>query len=267
MPSDAHAHPYDLLQVFPQGEEERRALGISCAASAWNLREFEAQEELARQARIDRAAPVLLCFAVHPQLAAAPASRVRPSLEALETLVREGRLAGVGETGFDYYRPDFREAGPFQEELFQTHLELALSGGLPVTLHLRRAMHKAFAHAKALGKLPAVIFHAYPGSFEEGLSLLKQGINAYFSFGTALLLNHKTARAACARLPGERLLLETDAPYQPLRGAAFSRWSDLAAILHGVAALRQENPAALQAQVDANFQRIWPDGLTVNGKR
>ena len=106
-----------------------------------------------------------------------------------------------------------------------------------------------------------MIFHAYPGTFEEGLSLLKRGINAYFSFGTAILLNHKTAMNACARLPGERLLLETDAPYQPLRGTAFSRWSDLAAVLRGAADLRQENPAALQAQVDANFQRIWPEEL------
>ncbi|GAB1481295.1 hypothetical protein MASR2M78_01100 [Treponema sp.] len=40
MASDAHAHPYDLMNLEVDAEQERCALGIACAASAWNMDEF-----------------------------------------------------------------------------------------------------------------------------------------------------------------------------------------------------------------------------------
>jgi TatD DNase family protein len=88
-------------------------------------------------------------------------------------------------------------------------------------------------------------------------------VEAYFSFGTPLLLNHKTAMEACARLPPERLLLETDAPYQPLKGRAFSQWGDLSLILRGAAALRKEagspcgTPEEVEAVTGDNFFRVY----------
>jgi TatD DNase family protein len=118
-------------------------------------------------------------------------------------------------------------------------------------------MHKVFAHAQALKKLPAVVFHSYSGTAAEGEALLKRGINAWFSFGAAILLNHRIAMDACARLPRSRLLLETDAPYQPLRGAPFSRWADLPAILSGAAGLRGEDAGELEAAVDENWRQVF----------
>jgi TatD DNase family protein len=269
MLSDAHAHPQDLLERFPGAEEERRRLGVACAASAWNVREFERHEEIARQARLDGAPPLILCFAVHPQLPAARfkagegGALIRESLASLESLAAEGRLEAVGETGFDLYNQAFRETEALQEELFLAHLEIAGRCGLPLVLHVRRAMHKVFAHDKALKALPAVVFHSYSGTFAEGEALLRRGINAYFSFGAAIVLNHKTAMDACARLPLDRLLLETDAPYQPLRGAPFSRWADLPVIARGAAALRAAAGKAggtaeeLEAAAEAGWRKVF----------
>jgi TatD DNase family protein len=266
MASDAHAHPGELLALFPGAEEERRRIGAACAASAWNLRDFERHEALARKARADGAAPLVLCFAVHPQLPAAfsgteadAAARegVRRHLEDLEKLAEEGRVQAVGETGFDLFNQVYRSTGAVQEELFHTHLEIAERRRLPLVLHIRRAMHKVFAHAKALEKLPAVVFHSYSGTAAEGEALLKRGVNAWFSFGAVILLNHKTAMESCVRLPRDRLLLETDAPYQPLRGAPFSRWADLPAILKGAAGLRGEDAGELEAAVDGNWKRVF----------
>jgi TatD DNase family protein len=257
--SDAHAHPLDLLERFPGAEEERRRLGVACAATAWNLRDFERHEELARKARADGAAPLALCFAVHPQLPAAPAGEedVWRHAAGLGKLAAEGRVQAVGETGFDLYNQEYRNTGALQEELFRAHLELAERYRLPVVLHIRRAMHKVFAYAEALKKLPAVVFHSYSGTAGEGEALLKRGLNACFSFGAAILLNHKTAMEACARLPRDCILLETDAPYQPLRGAPFSRWADLPAILTGAAALRGEDTGELEAAADRNWKRVF----------
>ncbi|MDR2743075.1 MAG: TatD family hydrolase [Treponema sp.] len=271
MASDAHAHPWDLLERFPGAEKERRRLGVACAASAWNLRDFERHEELARQAHAGGAAPLALCFAVHPQLPSVLADRtvlagqeeeagqkgVWDHAADLEKLAAAGRIQAAGETGFDLFNQEYRRTEALQEELFHAHLEIAEKYGLPVVLHIRRAMHKVFAHAGALKKLPAVVFHSYSGTAAEGDALLKRGVNAMFSFGAAILLNHKTAMEACACLPGDRLLLETDAPYQPLRGAFFSRWADLPAILTGAAGLRSEDKEELEAAVDENWKRVF----------
>jgi TatD DNase family protein len=272
---DAHAHPFDLVRVFPGAEAERRRLGIACAASAWGGEECAAHEAMAAAARREGAAPVFVCFALHPQLPAGiPATGggegrtglFREGLVLLEALAGEGRLAAVGETGFDLYDPVFRETEKSQDELFMAHLETARRYGLPLVLHVRRAMHKVFARTRELSALPAVIFHSWPGAPAEGFSLLRRGINAFFSFGTPLLLNHKNALRSCAVFPPDRLLLETDAPWQPLRGAPFSRWADLSAILSAAAALRKEagTPGGereeLENITDKNFFRVFsPD--------
>jgi TatD DNase family protein len=265
MLTDAHCHPRDLEGFFPAAEEERRRLGVCCAASATDPEDFEYHEGLARRAREAGAAPILNCFAVHPQL---PAVRPAPEgfpelLAALDSFAAAGRLDAVGETGFDLYNAAFRETGPLQEDLFRVHLETARRFDLPVVLHIRRAMFKVFLYARELRKNPAVIFHSYSGTLGEGESLLRRGINAFFSFGTVLLLNHKEARRCCASLPMERLLLETDAPYQPPGGEKFSSWADLPAVLRTAAALRLEagqaggDPAELEQLVEENLLRAY----------
>jgi TatD DNase family protein len=278
MASDAHAHPSDLLERFPGAEQERRGLGIACAASASNAEEFALHRELASQAQSEGAAPLALCFAVHPQLSAFPValsggasagnSFFRPLLELLETLAASSALNAIGETGFDLYDRTFRDAEPVQDELFAAHLDTALRHGLPLVIHARKAMHKVFAHTKALKRLPGVVFHSYMGTPEEGASLLRRGVNSYFSFGAGILLNHRTAIRCCATLPLDRLLLETDAPYQPLRGRDFSRWADLAAIRNAAAAIRREagapggDPEDLERATDRNFGDIFfPNAL------
>jgi TatD DNase family protein len=264
MASDAHVHPFDLAAYVSDAEPERRGLGIACAASAWNGEQFACHRELAARARRENAAPVALCFAIHPQLPAeAYPPPFAPLLDLLETMAAGSELNAVGETGFDLYNKTFRAAEAVQDELFAVHLETALQYDLPMVLHLRRAMHKIFACTGALKKLPAVVFHSYMGTLEEGKSLLRRGVNAYFSFGAPLLLNHKEAVRSCAALPLDHLLMETDAPYQPLRGREFSRWSDLTVILRGAAGIRKEAgvsggyPAELEAATDRNFRGIF----------
>jgi TatD DNase family protein len=272
MLTDAHCHPWDLLASFPPGEEERQRLGALCAASAWRREEFAYHETLAAGPL-----PPVLCFGVHPQLPAhegrehrtGPGSREgRPfssgeALAFLQTLAAEGRIDAVGEAGFDLYDRPYRETEARQDELFAAQLEIALDRGLPLVLHIRRAMHKVFSYSRSLKRLPAVVFHSYSGTLREGLDLLKRGINAFFSFGAPILLNHKTAMDACARLPPERLLLETDAPYQGLRGRPFSSWGDLPAILRAATDLRREagspggSPEDLEAIIAANFHRAY----------
>jgi len=216
--TDAHCHPQDLLEYNKNAEEERRQTGTAIAASSWNLEEFEYHESLAKKAREEGAPPVFCCFALHPQLSEGGDFSYTAGLELLQSLAEEERLDAVGETGFDLYNEGFRAGEKIQDEMFIRHLEIALRHSLPLVLHVRRAMHKIFPFTGELKKVPAVVFHSWPGTRGEGEALLRRGINAYFSFGSVVLKNHKEAIASAAQLPPERLLLETDAPYQPLRG-------------------------------------------------
>ena len=277
MASDVHAHPRDLLNMFPGAEKERCSLNIACAASSCSIKEYSFHEKLAQAAGKEGNPPLYLCFAIHPQLPASitPASGANQTetmyennyennLEFLASLASEGRIAAIGETGFDLYSTQFRETEKIQDELFAVHLELALRYNLPLILHVRRAMHKIFLHTRSLKALPAVIFHSWPGVPDEAFSLLRKGIRAFFSFGTTLLLNHKNAIQSCAALPSEHLLLETDAPYQPLRGNNYSSWKDLSIILAEAVKIRKGGVCGEKSEiesfeqiVDSNFFKIF----------
>ena len=233
MLTDAHCHPYDLVSISPAAEDERKKLGIICAASASSLEEFEYCEQLPQ---------TLPCFAVHPQMPAAQNNfeeKIDELLNLLEKLAGQGRLAAIGETGFDCFNTAFRDTEKLQEQLFSAHIETALRYDLPVVIHVRRAMNKIFAHSKTLKKCKAVIFHSWSGTMEEGLALLRHGINAYFSFGNTIMMNHKKAMRCCATFPIDRILSETDAPYQPLQAKEFSTYADILKVLEAITYLRQ----------------------------
>jgi TatD DNase family protein len=108
-----------------------------------------------------------------------------------------------------------------------------------------------------------VIFHSYSGTYREAGDLLKRKVNAYFSFGTAIALNHKKAMEAAALLPSERLLTETDAPYQPLREKDFSSWKDIHIVIQAMADLRNQSESECRAfeevetQTDTNFRKAF----------
>ncbi|MCL2472986.1 MAG: TatD family hydrolase [Treponema sp.] len=261
--TDAHCHPRDLLEYLKDAEGERRETGTACAASSWNREEFEYHEGLACKAKAEGASPLFCCFALHPQLSGDRDFSFKGGLELLQSLAVQGRLDAVGETGFDLYDENFRAGEKAQDEIFPFHLEIALRYSLPMVLHVRRAMHKIFPFSKELKKLPAVVFHSWPGTRGEGEALIRRGINTYFSFGTVVLKNHKEAMASAALLPSGRILLETDAPYQPLRGKNFSSWQDLDAICRGIAALRKEagsdcgDSGELEEITTANFYSVF----------
>jgi len=271
MLTDAHYHPINLVHFFPQAEQERRRLEVLAAASACDLEEFTYNEKLAKKAAAENAAPLLPCFAIHPQL---PAVKIEGSmpftdieindcLETLSKLAEAGRLAAVGECGFDLYNAALKETEKTQDALFAPHLEIAEKYGLPVILHVRRAMHKIFAAEKTLAKCKAVVFHSWSGTLEEARSLLRRGVNAYFSFGNVIMLNHKQAIQCCSLLPAERLLTETDAPFQPRRGEKYSAWADLRLIIEAMVNLRNEaenavtDVKAIESQIEGNFRAVF----------
>jgi TatD DNase family protein len=259
---DAHCHPFDLAERMPAAAEERRNLGVICASSAAALEEFEFCERLSDKAKAENAAPLLPCFAVHPQMPLVIKDTdnvmrysLQDSLSLLNSLAARGRLRAVGETGFDLYNAAFRETEKIQDELFTAHLETALRYDLPLVIHSRRAMRKIFARTQALKRCRAVVFHSWSGTLGEGEALLGRGINAFFSFGAAITLNHREAVRCCAAFPADRLLTETDAPFQPLRGRDFSCYADIMVVIGAMEALR--GVTKMEEIIERNFRAAF----------
>jgi TatD DNase family protein len=266
MLTDAHCHPFDLAQIFPQAEEERRRLGVLAAASATDFEEFEYCENLAKKAAAENAAPLLPCFAVHPQFPAESKEqeiKIDDLLDGLDKFASEGRLTAVGECGFDLFNAAYKETEAVQDTIFSVHLEIAVKYGLPIVLHVRRALHKIFPLSEQLSKCPSVIYHSWAGTFEEAEALLRRRVNAYFSFGNVVNLNHKQALRCCALLPTDRLLTETDSPFQPQRSHSYSQWADLPGIIKTISTLRKnaENVVSsekqLEIQIESNFKNAY----------
>jgi TatD DNase family protein len=260
MLTDAHCHPFDLAQFMPDAEQQRQRFGVLAVASSCDLEEFLYNENLARKVAAQSMVPLLPCFAIHPQQLAISNLReneIEKQLSLLEELAKQKRVAAVGECGFDLYNDEFKKTEKMQEKIFASHLESALRYDLPVVLHVRRAAHKIFAAVKDLAKCKAIVFHSCPLSFEEAQSLLRRKVNAYFSFGNAVINGHKQATRCFQLLLAERLLTETDAPFQPARGQKFSQWTDLPRIIEKAASLRNKNAKELEFQIEKNFRAVF----------
>ncbi|MCL2720423.1 MAG: TatD family hydrolase [Treponema sp.] len=259
MYTDCHCHPYDLAEVFKEYDEERKRLGVLAAASSCFIEELEYIND-----------SFIPCFAIHPQLPAMYIKnnelqiekKLNEHLQIINNLAKDKKISAIGECGFDLFNDLYKETESYQDKIFASQLEIALQYDLPIVLHVRKAMFKIFKLSKFLSKCKSVIFHSWSGTYEEAASLLNCGVNAYFSFGNTIKLNHKQAIRSCSLLPADRLLTETDAPYQPQRGKQFSSWSDLPLILETAAALRSTvgniiTKDELEKQIELNFRKVF----------
>jgi TatD DNase family protein len=188
---------------------------------------------------------VFAALGIHPhQAGGAEAGR----LAELAELLRHERAVAVGETGLDFYR-DWAPRDR-QQKLFAAQLDLAGDLGKPVVIHNRDAdSQTAAALADFAG---TVILHCFssPGLLEVAL---ERGYYVSFA-GNVTYPSADELREAARRLPGDRILAETDSPYLspvPRRG----RPNEPANVVHTVGALAQargEDAGELAGRIDAN---------------
>ena len=248
---DAHFHlvqsaSYENLSSFAEAFVAPGFKGCTCSHSE---EEFLVQESLA--AEFSEALALKLAFGLHPQ---------NPDLSLapfLEKLLREKRIDAIGETGFDFFTSEFRSDRLRQDEAWHLSLELSSFYGLPVVIHDRKALDLIFRDASLLKKIPAAVFHSFAFGPREALSILNHGINAYFSFGKAILNGNKKSMACVAELPLERLFFETDAPYQTLKGESFTPLGDIKLVYQKASELRNCPPDQLCASVERNFSLVF----------
>jgi TatD DNase family protein len=130
-------------------------------------------------------------------------------LAEIEALAEHPRCAAIGETGLDYYRDYAPRAD--QERAFHAQIELARATGKPLVIHTRAAEDDTIDTLRARADGVAVIMHCFsmPGRLDECLDA-----GWWISFaGNVTYPKAQDLAAAAERVPDERLLVETDAPY------------------------------------------------------
>jgi TatD DNase family protein len=223
---------------------------------------------------------VFPAYGIHPWDTGAP----RPAdwLAQLRAQLLAHPQASVGEIGLDRWMLDHaapddprlrgvvRAPMAAQIEAFLPQLALAAELDRAASIHCVQAYPELLPLLRQ-HRRPArgFLLHAYSGPAELVPELVALG--AYFSFNPAFLEPRKSRQAATFKLiPPERLLAETDAPAMPppqawrthkllpaADGSTLNHPGNIEAAYTGLAALRGEDPAALAAQLAANFTRLF----------
>jgi TatD DNase family protein len=190
----------------------------------------------------------------------------KEGLAKLEALCEEfgSLIAGIGETGLDFFRDYCPEAA--QVEAFEAQLTLAHRLNLPFILHCRAAegpmLERLRAFRDRTGEPPRGVWHCFtpePEWLEPVLDLgLYVGVGGVLTYKKA-----QTVRDNVRAFPREKLLLETDAPYlppEPHRGKR-NEPAYTALTAHALADLLDLDFATVARLTTENAERLfgtWP---------
>ena len=132
-----------------------------------------------------------------------------------EDVLKNPRVVGIGEIGLDYHYN--RETRNQQIKMFEQQLEIARNYALPVAIHTRDAEEDT---AAILNGDVGGVMHCFTSSWNLAKIMLNRG----FFFSASGILTFKNAddlRETFSKIPLDRIVIETDAPYcapVPYRG-------------------------------------------------
>jgi TatD DNase family protein len=212
--ADAHAHldmpeyTVDQAEIISAATRAGIALIINVGISLENS--YEAMTTARNYPGIFAA------VGIHPHGAAGVSEA---AVADIAEFLHDPRVVAVGEIGLDFYRN--RAPAEVQERAFRRFLDLAVSHHKPVIIHSRDATARTMEILQEYRqKLHGGVMHCFSGTYDEAKAFLELGLEISFS-GVLTYPNAKPLHEAGRRLPMDRLLIETDAPYlspQPRRG-------------------------------------------------
>jgi len=138
--------------------------------------------------------------------------------EKLMDTIAMDEIVAVGETGLDYYwSTDHVE---HQKESLRMHCRIAKTLQKPIVLHNRESTGDLLdiIEEQQDGSL-AGVWHCFTGTEDEGKRALDAGL--YLGVGGVATFKNAGVDSVVKKMPLNRLILETDAPYlapAPMRG-------------------------------------------------
>ena len=207
---DTHFHALEMerrgmdAEGLLEGAFER---GLAAAVEvAVDENDFPRRRAVA--ARFER---LRLTAGIHPLAVSSGKSGWDERFELVRAQAAAPEVVGIGETGLDFFRDDSH--AELQERAFKDHLELSGLLKKPVVIHNRGADAQVVKILRS-SRAHSGILHCFSSDWETAKAVIDAGF--YVSFAGNLTYKKSDAmRDAAARIPLDRLLIETDSPYLP----------------------------------------------------
>lgn len=195
-------------------------------------------------------------------------------LKWLAQKISSKKVVGVGEIGldFDYTCPNLKTRKQ-QESFFCAQIELALKKHKPVLIHSRdisisdkqflklekrRALTRTLRIIKRYPDLRGVI-HGYAGDFALAQKFIAH--NFYIGIGSLITYprKNKILQSVVKKIPLDKLLVESDAPYFPPQHKTPERYEpgEIQEIVLAIAKLKKISPAKVRKVTAENAKRLF----------
>ncbi len=187
-----------------------------------------------------------------------------PTVDDLVKLAAHPRVVGVGETGLDYYW--HKDSPEWQRERFRTHIRAARAAGKPLVVHNRDATADTLRVLKEedAGEVGGVL-HCFTETWEVAQAALDLGFYISIS-GIVTFKNAQLVKDVARRVPLDRLLVETDAPYLapvPFRGK-LNQPAYVRKVAEEIASLREVSYETIARASTDNFFRLFRAAQALN---
>lgn len=177
----------------------------------------------------------------------------------LSNLATHDRVIAIGETGLDYfYAPETKQV---QLDSFRKHVQVANQLSKPLIIHTRDAQEDTLAMLRE-EKAANVggILHCFTESWEMAEQAIAMGFYISFS-GIVTFKNANALREVAKKVPADRFLIETDAPYLapvPHRGKQ-NQPAYVVEVAKHLASIRGTSITEIARQSSENFHRLFPE--------
>ena len=194
--ADAHLHPLDIADsgAYPDLGKAEILFGCVSSPSQW-----DAMSSL-EDGRVRR------FYGVHPWNAS---EWSRDACARLESILEMDEGAGIGEIGLDSKHGTMDG----QAEAFDAQLALAERFGRPINIHCVGCEREIMGHLERHGRIPSIVIHSFSN---ESYAVPFVRLGCFLSVNPRILARSETrVKRLMDSIPGDRLLLESDAPFTP----------------------------------------------------
>lgn len=255
---DTHCH-----LDFDRFDDDREAV-VERAVAAGVERIIVPALDLANCAAVlslaERFEQVFAAVGVHPN---STAEWQDAWLEQIRGFARHDKVVAVGEIGLDYYWD--RSPKAVQQQALAGQLELAAELDLPVIIHNRESdedVLRLLAQSPLNGRSEPGVLHSFSSNWETAEKALDMGYYLGFT-GPVTYKKAEDLREVAGRVPLERILVETDAPFlapQQHRGQR-NEPAYVAYVAERIAAIRGLTTAEMARQTTENARRLFGEHL------
>ena len=178
---------------------------------------------------------------------------------ALRDLAQHPKVVAIGEIGLDYYWDKSPKA--VQHRALGRQLELAAELDLPVIIHNRESsadVIQLLSESPLVGRENPGVLHSFSGDWETAVSALDLGYYLGFT-GPVTFKKADDLREIAQKVPDDRILVETDAPFltpHPYRGKR-NEPAYVAYVAEQLAKERGVETAVFAQQTTENARRLF----------